>query len=32
MNPWYLAWIIPLTLTVGALLTAVLIGGTWHDK
>lgn len=28
MNPLNLLWIVPLSLTVGAFLTAVLIGGT----
>ena len=29
---WHLIWIVPLSMTVGAFLTAVLIGGTRHDK
>jgi hypothetical protein len=28
MNPWHLLWIIPLSMTVGAFMACVLIGGT----
>lgn len=28
MSPWHLLWIIPLSSSVGAFFTAVLIGGT----
>jgi len=32
MSPWHLLWIVPLALTVGAFLEAVLIGGTRYDE
>ena len=31
MNPLHLFWIVPLFMTVGAFITAVLIGGTKYD-
>ena len=36
MNPLHLFWIIPLTLTIGAVLMAIIAGGDcdpyWYDK
>lgn len=31
MNPLHLFWVVPLFMTVGAFITAVLIGGTKYD-